>query len=154
MLIEKSTTNLAECWMSIRSKFDDGKQINLCQRGSWNARCNGASLRFQHGPMWSPKVWANILNTEACDVFTGEYVKRNRHREAGRKYNNSWKGKARRVLGISLCNQASSEGKDSYGTEAIQVINDLPEDIVISQCKQYHNDKIKITSQQIQQDTR
>ena len=42
LLIENTTTNLAECWMAIRSKFDGGKFINRCQRGSCDARCVGA----------------------------------------------------------------------------------------------------------------
>ena len=33
-LIGNFTTNLAECWMHIRSKFDGGKFINHCSRGS------------------------------------------------------------------------------------------------------------------------
>ena len=32
------TTNLAESWMHIRSKFDGGKQINRSQAGSWQGR--------------------------------------------------------------------------------------------------------------------
>ena len=36
-----STTNFAESWMSIRSKFDGGKVINRCARGSWYTRCYG-----------------------------------------------------------------------------------------------------------------
>ena len=33
-LINNSNTNLAECWMHIRTKFDGGKVHNLCNRGS------------------------------------------------------------------------------------------------------------------------
>ncbi|CAC5385731.1 unnamed protein product [Mytilus coruscus] len=33
-LISNSTTNLAESWMYIRTKFDGGKVYNLCNRGS------------------------------------------------------------------------------------------------------------------------
>ena len=44
-LINNSTTNLAECWMHIRTKFDGGKVHNLCNRGSWHARCYGGALR-------------------------------------------------------------------------------------------------------------
>lgn len=151
MLIDNSTTNLAECWMSIRSKFDGGKQINRCMRGSWNARCSGASLRFQNGPMWSPKVWSTIFNQDVSQVFSGEYNRRVRKKETNKKYSDSWKGKARRVLWKELRSKASTEGKHAYGTEATQVIEDLPEDIVVAKCKEFYNDKIKITPQQAQQ---
>ena len=35
-LIGNFTTNLAECWMHIRTKFDSGKFINRSQSGSFN----------------------------------------------------------------------------------------------------------------------
>ena len=34
-LLCNATTNLAESWMHIRSKFDGGKVINRSQSGSW-----------------------------------------------------------------------------------------------------------------------
>ena len=34
-LIGNHTTNLAECWMHIRAKFDGRKVINRSQSGSW-----------------------------------------------------------------------------------------------------------------------
>ncbi len=34
-LIGNHTTNLAECWMHIRAKFDGGKVINRSQSGLW-----------------------------------------------------------------------------------------------------------------------
>ncbi len=37
-LIGNHTTNLAECWMHIRTKFDGGKVINRSQSGSWEHR--------------------------------------------------------------------------------------------------------------------
>ncbi|OWF56516.1 hypothetical protein KP79_PYT05334 [Mizuhopecten yessoensis] len=40
-LIGCITTNLVECWMHIRSKFDCGKVYKLCNRGSWHNRCYG-----------------------------------------------------------------------------------------------------------------
>ena len=49
-LITNSTSNLAECFMGIRCKFDGGKAFNRIQRGSFQYRCYGAGLRFQLGP--------------------------------------------------------------------------------------------------------
>ncbi len=37
-LVGNHTTNLAECWMHIRTKFDGGKVINRSQSGSWEHR--------------------------------------------------------------------------------------------------------------------
>ncbi len=49
-LIGNETTNLAECWMHIRCKFDGGKVINRSQSGSWEHRCMG---------LGSSKIWAS-----------------------------------------------------------------------------------------------
>ena len=40
-LIGNFTSNLAQCWMSIRVKFDGAKQINRFQKGAWNAQQPG-----------------------------------------------------------------------------------------------------------------
>ena len=62
-------TNLAECWMHIRTKFDGGKQINQSQHGSWEGRCTGAGLHLNEGPMWGPKCWEKAVSIPANDVF-------------------------------------------------------------------------------------
>ena len=40
-LIDNETTNMAESWMHVRSKYDGGKVINRSQSGSWEHRCKG-----------------------------------------------------------------------------------------------------------------
>ena len=51
-LIGNHTTNLAECWMHIRSKFDRGKVVNRSQSGSWEHRCMWAGLHQNMGTEW------------------------------------------------------------------------------------------------------
>ena len=63
-LINNSTTNLAERWMHIRTKFDGGKVYSLCNRGSWHACCYGGVLRMNLGPEWSCNVWEDTTGTE------------------------------------------------------------------------------------------
>ena len=49
-LISNNTTNLSECYMSIRAKMDGGKQINRIQSGSFEHRCKDCHLHLdQHG---------------------------------------------------------------------------------------------------------
>ena len=48
-LIGNHTTNLAECWMHIRAKFDGRKKINQSKIGSWEHRCMGAGIRHNMG---------------------------------------------------------------------------------------------------------
>ena len=56
-LIENVTTNVAESWMHIRSKYDGGKVINRSQSGSWEHRCMGAGLQQNMGKEWGPELW-------------------------------------------------------------------------------------------------
>ncbi len=55
--------------MSIRARFDGGKFVNKVQRGSFEHRCQGASLRWQHGHDWHTKAWERVTNTPAGPVL-------------------------------------------------------------------------------------
>lgn len=68
-LIGNFTTNLAEGWMQIRSKFDGGKVINRSQSGSWEHRCHGAALQQNLGRSWGPPTWAKMTSSPANQVF-------------------------------------------------------------------------------------
>ena len=48
--ISNETSNLAECYMSVRCYFDGSKQYNRVQGGAFQHRCNAAGLQIQHGP--------------------------------------------------------------------------------------------------------
>ena len=67
--IGNCTTNLAECWMHIRTKSDGGKQINRIQCGSWEGRCTGAGLRLNEGPVWGPTCWEKVVLVPANTVY-------------------------------------------------------------------------------------
>ena len=69
-LLGNHTTNLAECWMHMRTKFDGGKVINRSQSGSWEHRCMGAGLCQNMGVEWGPQVWKNMTNASPNKVFT------------------------------------------------------------------------------------
>ena len=61
-LIDNVTTNIAESWMHIRTKYDGGKVINRSQSGSWEHRCMGAGLQQNEG-----KQCMGTRNFEAYD---------------------------------------------------------------------------------------
>ena len=84
-LISNSTSNLAECFMSIRCKFDGGKVYNRVQRGSFQHRCYGAGLRFQLGPDWATKVWSQITGEEPGEVMKTYYDGRVKQHEEDTK---------------------------------------------------------------------
>ena len=45
-LIDNQTTNISECYMSVHSKMDSGKQVNRKQSGAFQHRCMVAGLRL------------------------------------------------------------------------------------------------------------
>ena len=69
-LIDNVTTNLAESWMHIRTKFDGGKVVNRSQSGSWEHRCMGAGLQQNKGKEWGPSLWKEMTHTSPTKVFT------------------------------------------------------------------------------------
>ena len=76
-LISNSTSNLAECFMSIQCKFDGGKVYNRIQRDSFQNRCFGAGLRFQLGVDWGPSMWEAVTGEKP-----GENMKQYYHHKA------------------------------------------------------------------------
>ena len=59
-------TDLAECWMHIHTKFDEGKQINWSQHGSWEGQ---SSLHLNEGPVWGPTCWEKAVSVPANIVY-------------------------------------------------------------------------------------
>ena len=68
-LVSNKTTNIAECFMNIRCKFDGGKFYNRIQRGDFQHRCFGAGLQFQMGVDWSSQVWSRATGSEPGEIL-------------------------------------------------------------------------------------
>ncbi|XP_069134324.1 uncharacterized protein [Argopecten irradians] len=131
-LIGNNTTNLAECWMHIRTKFDGGKNTNLCNRGSWHTRCYAGALRYNLGPTWSPQVWEKCTKTRAGDNFTALYEKRHRCLQSSVKSKLKPEARARRWKRKLAMSKTSSSKKArlEYGKEATDVTEDIsPSDL-------------------------
>ena len=67
-LINNLTSNLAECYMGLRTICDGGKQYNRIQAGSFQHRCYTAGLRAQHGPEWGVQLWKKVTGENASQV--------------------------------------------------------------------------------------
>ena len=67
-LIKNLTSNLAECYMGLRTICDGGKQYNRIQSGSFEHRCYTAGLMAQHGPQWNIKFWEKVTRAPANEV--------------------------------------------------------------------------------------
>ncbi len=75
-LVTNSTSNLAECFMGIRCKFDGGKVFNRIQRGSFQYRSYGAGLRFQLGPEWTSQTWKHVTGEDPGEITSTHYEAR------------------------------------------------------------------------------
>ena len=109
--------------MCIRTKFDGGKVHNLCNRGSWHARCYGGALRMNMGPQWSYKVWESSTGTEPGYHFRTRYARHERllansirHKSKPNVHQRRWKNNMSN-LKISTTKKA----RKAYGPEAIDV---------------------------------
>ncbi|CAC5378247.1 unnamed protein product [Mytilus coruscus] len=111
-LIGNFTTNLEECWMHMRTKFDGGKLLNHCNRGSWHTRCYATALRFNKGPTWSPNVWEQATKSTPGVYFEKLYEQR----KQCINNNNTTKDK---------CKSNTKKAKQHYGKESLQVETDI-----------------------------
>ena len=68
-LISNLTSNLAECYMGLRTICDGGKQYNRIQSGSFQHGCYTVGLQAQHGPPWKVKFWEETMREPASQVY-------------------------------------------------------------------------------------
>lgn len=157
-LLGNFTTNLAENWMSIRCKFDGGKNVNRCSRGSWHTRCYGGALRKNLGVSWSPVAFQTATTLQAGSFFQALYRKKSLKSRSDGNYRKSEKGKAvRRKRKLeSMKNSTCKKARLDYGTP----LDDTP-DVSMSElenkCEQYlkdHVSKSEIEIQHIEQNSR
>ncbi len=109
------TTNLAESWMHVLTKFEGGKVINRSQSGSWEARCAGAGLRANEGPEWGPRTWETVTGEAANPVFAAASAEKARQVEKDRKRKATDEAKAsRRASKYAKTNDDSFQARSDY----------------------------------------
>ena len=126
-LIGNETTNLAECWMHIRSKFDGGKVINRSQSGSWEHRCMGAGLQQNLGKEWGPQVWKIMTKTSPNKVFSDTAHNNAKTTEKDRKRKATQEAKDRRRQSKYCRNDNSLAARRAYDRHDG---NETPDNIV------------------------
>ncbi|CAC5388502.1 unnamed protein product [Mytilus coruscus] len=150
-LIGNFTSNLAESWMHMRTKFDGGKMYNHCNRGSWHTRYYGAALRNNLGPLWSPKVWESSTQSTSGHYFQKLY----NTREKNININNTSKSKPeikqnrwkRKNESVQRGNIAHSQ--KTYGKECIQAENDILPQQLETIKEKFYTTEIDITPSEI-----
>ncbi|KAK3099893.1 hypothetical protein FSP39_011406 [Pinctada imbricata] len=150
-LIGNNTTNLAEAWMHIRSKFDGGKVLNLCNKGSWHARCYGGALRMNLGPQWAPHTWKIATATEPGYHFEQLYARREvlvtntrKHQAKPSTQSKRWKKKV-----TTLKTSNTRKARRAYGPEAVDVTSDVSVSELQSLKSSFLEKNINLTDSQI-----
>lgn len=156
-LIGNFTTNLAESWMGVRSKFDGGKVKNRCQRGSWHFRCFGAALRNNFGIDWAPKVWNLCTNVPASKPFLNHYRKQvgrairiNRSKSKPEIKSRARKRKLDRVRVSHTKKAKESYGQDCLENEVDLSMGELAQNMLEYQRLHYNKSESQLKSLELQ----
>ena len=113
--------------MALRAKFDGGKVINRCQRGSWSTRCFGAALRKNLGASWGPRTYERCTGTDAGFYFW-DYSRRILLRRVGTaasKKKPDVRARAHKRKRAWQVQMVSKKARLSYGPESAQVEPDV-----------------------------
>ena len=125
-LISNRTTNLTECFMSIRAKMDGGKQINRIQSGSFKYRCMAAGLSMTLGPGWIEDTLKHVFGSCSSITETFSSCRKRKHQcDMKRKSSAAYK-KARIEKRYHLIPATTD---NDYGPEAITPSNTSQEDL-------------------------
>lgn len=74
------TTNQAERYMALVSKFSGGKRVNYSNRGSYRRRCLGAAQSHTKGPSWHLSPWKQLTGRSPGRIFKMKIAKREKVR--------------------------------------------------------------------------
>ena len=116
--------------MHIRTKFDWGKVHNLCNRGSWHARCYGGALSANIGPQWSGQVWEASTAIEPGYHYRKLYVRHDKLLSNSIRYKSKPSVQQLRWKKIISTQMTSTTRKvhRAYGPEAVKVTDDVSTD--------------------------
>ena len=151
-LIDNFTTNLAEGWMHVRTKFDGGKQINRSQSGSWQHRCMGARLRHNEGPAWGPQTWGNLFNEPPNSVFVEAAQKKAKEVEKTRKRKATDSAKqARRAGKVRQLGDETTKARKAYarhdgGIGPKDIIDDISADQLKDMTQPYYRGNVVVSA--------
>ena len=149
-LLGNETTNVAECWMHIRSKFDGGKVINRSQSGSWEYRCMGAGLQQNLGKEWGPIVWSSMTNSLANQHFIDTARSSAKKADNDRKRKATDKAKQQRRQSKYSRNDDTAAAKKSYsrhddGIQPDEVTDDVPVQLLADMKQAFYQTKVVVT---------
>ena len=158
-LLGNETTNLAECWMHIRMKFDGGKGS---QSGSWEHRCMGAGIQQNMGREWGPHAWRAMTTSSPNKIYTNtaERSAKKLRKDRKRKATKESKEQRRRSKYARIDDTPAACRAYSRHDEGIlpdEIIEDVTKEDLEQLKSSYYETKVVITeeeAQKIEQQTR
>lgn len=149
-LISNETTNLAESWMHVRSKYDGGKVIHRSQSGSWENRCMGAGLQQNLGKEWGPTTWSKMTNSPPNDIFTmtAKHSAEKKEKDKTRKSREDVKAKRRQMKYTRKDNSLAARkayNRHDNKIEPDDMADDISPDILNEMKKSYYKTQIVVT---------
>jgi len=111
-LVENATSNLAESLMNVVAKYNCGKRLNFCRRGSFQRRCYIAGESFTKGPLWHRSPWKKLTGQSP-----GKFFKQNMERKVKAKSAASKKLHFRK---FKMVKTTTKESEKSYGINSDQ----------------------------------
>lgn len=150
-LIGNFTTNLAESWMHVRSKFDGGKVINRSQSGSWEHRCMGAGLRHNLGMNWGPEMYSTMTSSQnTIYKTTAEFTARKAAKDKKWKATDTAKEKRRKNKYSKTDNSTSARKAYSRhdGIQPDEVSDDISCEHLQQLKESYYKTKVVLTPEE------
>ena len=161
-LIDNVTTNLAESWMHMRSKYDGGKVINRSQSGSWEHRCMGAGLQQNDGKEWGPGLWKEMTNRSPSKVFSHAVQQSAKKASYEKKRKATERVKKQRRMRKYLRKNETAQARKAYsrhdgGLSPDDIDDDISPEHLAELKKGYYETKVIVTSErakEIEHETR
>ena len=146
-LIDNLTSNLAESFMSLRTKMDGGKMFNRVQSGSFQHRCVATGLRVQMGPTWGASTWEKVTGLQAGSVLrqSASVAERQHNSDVQRKRSQAYK-ESRVSAKFRKSSDGSRDAMKSYGENAQQP--DISIDELRHLCNEY-KDSLQLTREEV-----
>ena len=151
-LLGNTTTNLAECWMHMRCKFDGGKVINRSQSGSWEIRCLGAGLRQNLGREWGPQAWKQMTKSSPNKVYSNAAERSAKALSKQRKRKSTDKVKANRRQSKYARQENSAAARKAHdgGIAPDEVIEDISLESLEELKSSFYQTKVVLTREEAQ----
>ena len=152
-LIDNETTNLAESWMHIRSKFDGGKVINRSQSGSFEHRSMGAGLQQNLGEDWVKSTWLGMAKRPINQVFstTANLIAKKRISDSKRKATEEAKSRRRRNKYSKVDNSVAARkayNRRDDGIEPDDITDDVSPETLEEQKANFFQAYVQVTKEE------